>query len=220
MVAKRFQAEPVKGLHLDPFTGQMLHQRADPMLHLPSGLAGEGECEDSVRGCGAVSDQVGDTVGEGHGFSRARSRRNKQRPPAVNHRRSLLGVERVQNGIGNLRRGQGRVRGSFRAGSDHRTHRAGQGADRLGRGLEKPHLTGDRRPFRSVKKPYDPVVPVVAFLAQNLSASHPPYGLGQRRTSRGLDLLGGRVEEDVKLRAQLPKESFVDGLDLPGGGAA
>ncbi len=84
------RAEPRHAFH------HAADQSADPDLHLPRRLVGEGDGEDLTRPGAAVAQDVGDPGGEHARLAGAGASQHEQRPVQRLHRLPLLRVERVE----------------------------------------------------------------------------------------------------------------------------
>jgi len=78
----------------------LAEQALEPFLHLPSRLVRKGDGQDRPWRDAEVADQVGDAVRENARLPRTGAGQDEQRPFAVGDGSALLGIERVEDGVG------------------------------------------------------------------------------------------------------------------------
>ena len=87
------------------FDGQVLQARKireqalNAGLHLPRGLAGEGEGQDRFRVHAPAGQEIGQAVGQGPGLAGARTRLDDQRRPGMEDGPALGRVQAGQQGV-------------------------------------------------------------------------------------------------------------------------
>ncbi|MOA35034.1 hypothetical protein D3C78_1564560 [compost metagenome] len=93
LLADDVQAQVVEGRHGQAAAFAFAQQSADPLLHLPRGLVGEGHGHDVLGTDAAVLDQVRDLAGDHAGFAGASTGEHQKRAADVVHGFLLPGVE-------------------------------------------------------------------------------------------------------------------------------
>ena len=123
--------------------GPVADQIADPFLHLPGGLVGEGDGQD-LAGLGATGgEQVGDPAGQHPGLTGTCTGHHQQRSTAMLHCRSLRRVEPLQQFVGPLPGAVRTLSRSVRGGVCR------DGIQRRGREVEKARHDGHNATWAS-----------------------------------------------------------------------
>ena len=115
VAAEQPPAGRVEGHHPHARGGAPAHEPLHPLLHLVRGPVGERDRQDLARRGDARLDQVRDPVGEHARLARPGPGDDEQRAVGVHDRLALLGVERVEQGVGGgARRGHPTTAGEGR----------------------------------------------------------------------------------------------------------
>ena len=132
---------------------------------------------------------VGNPMGQGHGFSCARTGHDQEMSTLIKHSLLLFGIQRIQNGVRNLPLFFSRDGGGFAEPCFFK-----RGSFALPGGFfrcftKKPYLAGKGAYLGRVEEAYGAVLPVVAFLADHFVPPHSPDGLGKNRAAGLFNIL-------------------------------